>query len=97
MADKTVSIDDVRHMANLSRLMLDAEEERLFSRQFGQIISHMALLATVNTADLEPLYTPEESAANLREDMAINKRSQKEILSNAPETDGETFIVPRIV
>ncbi|MBD5558610.1 MAG: Asp-tRNA(Asn)/Glu-tRNA(Gln) amidotransferase subunit GatC [Desulfovibrio sp.] len=94
---RPVSLEEVRHMAALSRLVVTEEEERLFARQFGDILAHMALLSKVDTEGVEPLYSPLAHAAATRPDEAANLRTRKEVLANAPETDGEYFIVPRIV
>lgn len=94
---KPVSREEVRHMAALSRLAVTEEEERLFARQFGDILAHMDLLSRVDTKDVEPLYSPHAHAAATRPDEAASLRTREEILANAPETDGEYFVVPRIV
>lgn len=92
-----VSREEVRHMAALSRLAVTEEEERLFARQFGEILGHMDRLSRVDTEGVEPLYSPLAHAAATRPDEAANRRERAEILANAPETDGEYFVVPRIV
>lgn len=95
--DKEITLEDVRHMAMLSRLVVESGEEVIFARQFAQILGHMGVLEGVDTAGIDPMYNPVPHAAPTREDIAGNLRTRKEILANAPETDGETFIVPRIV
>ncbi len=94
---KEVSPEEVYHMAKLSRLNIDEDEVKLFSRQFTQILDHMNILSRVDTEGVEPCYTPVNHSSLLREDKADNLRSSKEILANAPETDGKYFIVPRII
>lgn len=95
--EESISIEEVRHMAKLSRLAIDENAERLFARQFASILGYMDILAAVDTANVEPLYSPIAHSGPQREDLANNVRSREEILANAPETDGEYFIVPRIV
>lgn len=87
----------VRHMAMLSRLNISAAEEEMFARQFSRILGHMEILAGIDTQGIEPLYNPAAHQAPARRDEAANRRSVKEILANAPETDGQYFIVPRII
>lgn len=96
MSEK-ISRSEVRHMALLSRLDINEEEEILFCRQFGAILDHMNILATVDTENIEPLYNPLHDLGMTRLDIANDLRTRSEILSNAPETDGECFIVPKIV
>lgn len=95
--NKTISPEEVAHMAALSRLSVNEEEQALFARQFGDILGYMDVLAQVDTENVEPLYSPVRHAAAGREDQAVNRRARQEVLANAPEQDGEYFIVPRIV
>lgn len=98
MADnKTISLEEVGHMATLSRLSVTDEEQALFARQMGDILAYMDVLARVDTNEVEPLYSPAQHPGPLREDAAARKRERTEVLANAPEADGEYFIVPRIV
>lgn len=97
MKEKEVSPEEVLHMARLSRLNIKDEELGLFCRQFTQILDYMSILGTIDTDNVEPCYSPIFHSAPLREDHWNNKRSCREILANAPETDGQYFIVPRIV
>lgn len=94
---KEVSSEAVRHMALLSRLLITPEEEALFRRQFGEILGHIAVLDLVDTANVAPLYSPVGHAGASRLDEARDIRERTEILANAPETDGECFLVPRII
>lgn len=98
MAEKNIiSREEVAHMAALSRLSVNEEEQDLFARQIGDILAYMDVLARVDTSDVEPLYSPAQHPGPLREDKAEHRRTRTEVLSNAPEADGEYFIVPRIV
>ena len=95
--NKTISTEDVAHMAQLSRLAVSAQEGQMFSRQFAAIVEYMDILAEVDVTGVEPLYSPQEHPASLREDVARQRRSHKEVLANAPESDGQYFVVPKIV
>ncbi|MEA5088673.1 Asp-tRNA(Asn)/Glu-tRNA(Gln) amidotransferase subunit GatC, partial [Solidesulfovibrio sp.] len=46
---------------------------------------------------VEPLYSPVLHETPLREDKAAKAFSRDNILANAPATDGQFFIVPKIV
>lgn len=94
---KEVSLEEARHMAELSRLHINEEEARIFCAQFTQILNYMSILSTLDTDGVEPCYTPIDHAAALREDEIEKRRTCGEILANAPETDGAYFIVPRII
>jgi len=98
MADnKNISLEEVAHMATLSRLSVSEEEQTLFARQMGDILAYMDVLARVDTKDVEPLYSTAQHPGPLRDDVSARRRERNEVLANAPEADGEYFIVPRIV
>lgn len=88
---------DVAAMASLARLDLpDATMER-FAGQLDQVLDYMAKLAELDTAGVEPLYSPVEQPAPLRPDEAVREFDRQDILANAPRSDGRFFIVPKIV
>lgn len=97
MSEKTISQEDVAHMATLSRLTVTPDEQALFARQFGDILAYMDVLAQVDTRDIDPLYSPVQHEAIPRPDEAQRRRRREDILANAPHGDGEYFVVPRIV
>ncbi|HJA79752.1 Asp-tRNA(Asn)/Glu-tRNA(Gln) amidotransferase subunit GatC [uncultured Desulfovibrio sp.] len=97
MSEKTISQEDVAHMATLSRLDVTPDEQALFARQFGDILAYMDVLAQVDTSDIAPLYSPVQHDGIPRPDEAQRRRRREDILANAPHGDGEYFVVPRIV
>ena len=89
--------DDVRTMAALARLKLPEETLEAFAPQLAQVLEYMDALGEVNTDGVEPLYSPVEQVSVLRPDQAAKDHPRDAILANAPETDGQFFIVPKIV
>lgn len=92
-----ISTDTVAKMAQLSRLDIPEEQRQIFAAQFGDILSYMDVLEHVDTDGVAPLYSPVRYDDVVRVDTADNKRNRDEVLNNAPEQDGQYFIVPRIV
>ncbi len=92
-----ITTEDVQRMASLARLNIDEPTQELFAKQFADIISYMDILSGVDTTGVEPLYSPVLHDALLREDAVKNTDKRADVLSNAPKSDGQYFIVPRIV
>ncbi len=92
-----ITTEDVQRMASLARLNIDAPTQELFAKQFADIISYMDILAEVDTKDAEALYSPVLHDAVLRQDAVQNEEKRQDVLQNAPQSDGQYFIVPRIV
>ena len=92
-----ITIEEAVRIAALARLELDDDRLALFARQFGDILGYMETLNELDTSAVEPLYAPFPGRTPMREDREARRRDRAEILSQAPETDGRFFIVPRIV
>ena len=99
MSQDTVAIsrDDVLHLAQLARLNVDEAEVDRFAGQLSDIVSYMDVLNTVDTSNVEPLYTTADHVLRMREDEAVHVRTREQVLANAPEKNDEFFVVPRIV
>lgn len=89
--------EEVAKVAKLARLDLAEDKIELFAGQLDEILTHMDTLNKLDTSSVEPLYSPVEHTTVLRADEVRKDFSRDEVLSNAPETDGQYFIVPRIV
>ena len=88
---------DFLHLCRLSRLAPDESVQEEMSAQCSGILAYMDKLAELDTSGIEPLYSPVMHDAVPREDVAVRRAERADLLADAPETDGEFFIVPRIV
>ncbi|MBQ9536352.1 MAG: Asp-tRNA(Asn)/Glu-tRNA(Gln) amidotransferase subunit GatC [Desulfovibrionaceae bacterium] len=94
---KVIGLDEVAHMATLSRLQVSQDEQAMFATQFASILNYMDILQHVDVSGVEPLYSPVEHHLVPRSDDATQHRTREEMLNNAPVADEQYFIVPRIV
>jgi aspartyl-tRNA(Asn)/glutamyl-tRNA(Gln) amidotransferase subunit C len=92
-----ISPEEVAKVASLSRLDLPEDKLELFAGQLGDILAYMDKLGELDTDAVEPLYSPVKHTTVLRRDEVRKDYKREEILANAPEQDGQFFIVPRIV
>ena len=92
-----ISPEEVAKVASLSRLDLAEDKLELFAGQLGDILDYMDKLGELDTDEVEPLYSPVKHTTVLRRDEVRKDYKREEILANAPEQDGQFFIVPRIV
>jgi aspartyl-tRNA(Asn)/glutamyl-tRNA(Gln) amidotransferase subunit C len=95
-----VSIDraQVRHVARLARLALSPEEEERFAAQLGHVLEYIERLNEVDVSGVEPLsFAGEAASLPLREDEPKPCLPRETVLSQAPQQDGESFVVPRII
>ncbi|TNF25255.1 MAG: Asp-tRNA(Asn)/Glu-tRNA(Gln) amidotransferase subunit GatC [Deltaproteobacteria bacterium] len=88
---------DIRHVARLARLELDAAEAARLGAQLGQILDYVAQLDGLDTADVPPTTHVLPVATPWREDAVTARIDREEVLAAAPEHDGEAFAVPKVV
>ena len=84
-------------VAALARLRLPEDKRERLAAQMDGILAYMDTLAECDTSGVEPLYSPVEHDAPLREDVAVKRFARADILAQAPESDGSFFVVPKIV
>lgn len=89
-------LDQISHLARLAKLSFNEEELPKLASQCEDILNYMDMLSEIDTAKVQPLYSPMEQYAS-RADQAESKGLHKAVLANAPESDNEFFKVPRIV
>lgn len=92
-----LSLEQVRHVANLARLSLTAEEEQRFAGQLSAILDAVEQLKSVDTERVEPTSHASLAEAILREDVVLPSIDPQKALANAPERVGTSFAVPRII
>ena len=92
-----ISVEEVRHIANLSRLKLSAEEEVRYAEQLSAVLDYAARLNEVDTAHIPPTSSVLPFAAPLREDEPRPSPPRERILSNAPDQEDGLFRVPPVL
>lgn len=93
----TITIKDVEYVAGLAQLQLDdAAKERLV-REMGEILGYMDQLNALDTSQVEPMMHAMALTNVFREDSVGESLSREAALSNAPNHDGEYFLVPKIL
>src|SRR3954470_20502099 len=98
-ARMAIDRDQVRHVARLARLALSEEEEERFAAQLGHVLEYVERLQGVDVGGVEPLGFAGDLAAGLplRPDEPRPSLPREKVLAQAPEQDGQAFLVPRII
>ena len=91
-----VTIDDVRRIAGLARLGLDAERARSLVAELNTILAHMDALSKVDTAGVEPTAGVGASGTPLRADVGAAPRLSRAPEAFAPAMRDGFFLVPRL-
>ena len=88
---------DVSKVALLARLQLSEAELEAMTRQLGQIVHYVDLLAEVDSTDIEPMAHAVEVTSVLRPDRVAPSLPREKALANAPRASHEAFLVPPVL
>jgi aspartyl-tRNA(Asn)/glutamyl-tRNA(Gln) amidotransferase subunit C len=105
MSEQTVSIEDVRRVAELANLELTADEEPRMQRDLNAILGHIAQLNELDTAGVPAMAQVGEMLGGLLQDRGEVLRvdevrpsvDRAAVMAAAPETDGRFFKVPKVI
>ncbi len=92
-----ITSEEVDYVAVLGRLTLEPEEKIKYQSQLDDILKYMEMLSEVDTDDVEPMAGPVELYTPLREDEVKPSLQVDEALANAPEREGSSFKVPKVI
>ena len=91
----------VKHVAHLARLELTGAEEERLAQQLSSVLGYVEQLSQVDVSGVEPLAFAGDASAGsealLRPDEPQPGLLREPVLAQAPDTDGQTFLVPRIL
>jgi aspartyl-tRNA(Asn)/glutamyl-tRNA(Gln) amidotransferase subunit C len=88
---------DVEKVSLLGRLKLTDAELDLMTEQLGHIVGYMALLAELNTDNVEPMAHAVELSNIFRADEVRPSLDRADALANAPHHDNEFYLVPAVL
>jgi aspartyl-tRNA(Asn)/glutamyl-tRNA(Gln) amidotransferase subunit C len=91
-----LSKDQVRHVAMLARLGLEAGDEEFYAEQLSGILTHIDRLQQLDTEAIPPTAQVVEIANPLREDEPRPGLTQEDAIANAPAAVDGFFRVPSI-
>lgn len=96
MTAETVGDVELDKLAKLSRLAILPEERELFKQKLASTLEWVEMLAQVDTAGVEPMYTPVQTNLTLRDDV-VESQSTQDVMQNAPLVEYDHFLVPKII
>jgi aspartyl-tRNA(Asn)/glutamyl-tRNA(Gln) amidotransferase subunit C len=97
MAQNKISLEQVRHVAQLARLQLTAQEEERLQAEMSEMLAYVDQLNQLDTSAVEPTAQVGEAGTPLRDDAVTNASAPEEMLANAPARKGTFFRVPKII
>ena len=92
-----VSAEDVKKIARLSRLHVEADRLQPLADDLNGILGWIEQLGEVDVEGVEPMTSAVDMAAPLRSDDVSDGGKREAVLKNAPKSDDGFFVVPRSV
>ena len=89
--------ETVRTICYLARLEIDQNKSEKIQKELETIIELIGNLQSIDTSDVEPLYSPLEMTALKHEDIEASDNKKDKYLENAAESNEDYFLVPRVV
>lgn len=87
----------VKKVAFLSRLKIEDERLEAVKNEFNGILNWVEQLKEVETDNVEPLVSVNDSNLLLRDDEVTEGNIKEEVLQNAPDKEFGYFVVPKVV
>jgi len=92
-----ITKQDVEYVAALAQLSPDEETKERLVKEMGEILAYMDKLNELDTSNIEPTMHAIPATNVFRDDAVAPGLERDEALANAPKSDGEYFLVPRIL
>ena len=89
--------ETVRTICYLARLEIDQSKSEKIQKDLETIIDLIGSLQTIDTSDIEPLFSPLEMTAFMHDDIEKSDNKKEKFLENAAASNEDYFLVPRVV
>jgi aspartyl-tRNA(Asn)/glutamyl-tRNA(Gln) amidotransferase subunit C len=92
-----ISQEDVAHLARLAHIDIPATELDHYAKQLDAILSAVAEVSSLDTANVVAMSHPVPMTNVFREDVPGVSLTAEQALSGAPAVEDDRFRVPRIL
>tara|TARA_B100001113_G_scaffold348089_1_gene341432 strand:- start:347 stop:658 length:312 start_codon:yes stop_codon:yes gene_type:complete len=92
-----ISEQEVRKIAELSRLSLSSDELKKRTEDMNNILNYMDTLNEIDTDNVEELYNVNDMSNPLRDDTFEQSLEKKDVLKNSPSSNDDYIEVPLTV
>ncbi len=93
----SVDIDTVKRVARLARIAVTEEEAGRMTGELNTILGFVEQLGEVDVSGVEPMTSVIPREMKKREDRVTDGGKAADIVANAPATEDNFFLVPKVV
>jgi aspartyl-tRNA(Asn)/glutamyl-tRNA(Gln) amidotransferase subunit C len=87
----------VRRIARLARIKVTDEEARALEKELSGILDWVKQLDEVDVGNVEPMTRVIPMTLKKRDDKVTDGEIPEQVLANAPQREGDFFVVPKVV
>ena len=87
----------VRKVARLARIAEPEDKLEALAKELNAIVTWIEQLGEVDTDGVEPMTSAVAARLPMREDVVTEGGDPARVLSNAPKTVDDFFVVPKVV
>lgn len=93
----SVDLATVKRVAHLARIALNDEVAERMMGELNGILGFVEQLSEVDVSGVEPMTSVTPMTMKKRKDEVTDGGKADDIVANAPETDRNFFLVPKVV
>lgn len=93
----SVDIQTVKRVARLARIAVTDEDAERMTGELNRILGFVEQLGEVDVSGVEPMTSVTPMAMKKREDRVTDGNKAADIVANAPATEENFFLVPKVV
>ncbi|WOC17342.1 Asp-tRNA(Asn)/Glu-tRNA(Gln) amidotransferase subunit GatC [Pseudochrobactrum sp. MP213Fo] len=93
----SVDLTTVKRVAHLARIAVSDEQAEKMTGELNVILGFVQTLDTVNVDGVEPMTSVIPTAMRMREDQVSDGNIAAEVVANAPMTEENFFMVPKVI
>lgn len=93
----SVDIATVKRVAHLARIAVSEEDAERMTGELNAILGFVEQLNEVDVSGVEPMTSVTPMAMRKRADVVTDGNKAADIVANAPVTDENFFLVPKVV
>jgi aspartyl-tRNA(Asn)/glutamyl-tRNA(Gln) amidotransferase subunit C len=93
----SVDLPTVKRVARLSRIAVSEADAQRMAGELNAILGFVEQLNEVDVAGVEPMTSVMPMAMKKRQDVVTDGSKADDIVANAPATEENFFLVPKVV
>jgi len=93
----SVDAATVRRIAHLARIAVKEEEVEHLRGELNAMLAFVEQLSEVNVEGVEPMTSVTPMAMRQREDAVTDGDNPEAVLKNAPQSDDNFYLVPKVI